>query len=202
MSTSRRISRRRTVAASAGLVLLAGCFQDGALNVDPNRATQADAAQLFSGATVKFSLLRVGELTWPIALSTQQWASGARWGLAQAQYDQTRVRSAWGSIYTEVLKNLVIATREAQRRTPVPNNTIAQLRIYTAFVYSQTTYLWGDIPFRDAATGEVDLPRFDAQQDVLNGTLALLDSALAGIDAGSARISAPSDLYYGGDMVR
>jgi hypothetical protein len=202
MQTSSLAVIARRAVASALVFSLAGCFQDGSLNVDPNRSTSADASQLFSGAALKFSLLRVGELTWPVALSTQMWASGARWGLAQAQYDQTRVRSAWGSIYTDVLKNLVIATREAEGLTPQPNNSIAQLKIYTAFVYSQTTYLWGDIPFTEAATGLVDNPRFDSQQAVLNGTLALLDSGVAIIDANSRRIGAPNDLYYGGDMAK
>lgn len=192
---------RRTVAA-AMVLSVAGCFRDGGLNVDPNRSTSADAAQLFSGAALKFSLLRVGELTWPIALSTQMWSSGARWGLQQAQYDQTRVRSAWGAIYTDILKNLLIATREAQAATPRPNNSIAQLKIYTAFVYSQTSYLWGDIPFSEAATGTVDSPRFDSQQAVLNGSIAMLDSAIALIDQNSRAIGAPNDLYYGGDMAK
>jgi Starch-binding associating with outer membrane len=173
-----------------------------AMVLDPNRSTTADASQLFSGAALKWSLLRVGELTWPVALSTQMWASGARWGLAQAQYDQTRVRSAWGSIYTDILKNLLIASREAELITPRPNNTIAQLKIYTAFVYSQTTYLWGDIPFTEAATGVVDNPKFDTQQTVLNGTIAMLDSAIAIIDANSRTIGAPNDLYYSGDMAK
>jgi hypothetical protein len=197
--------RRVVVGAATSAVLgvsLAGCFKDGALNVDPNRSTSAEVAQLFTGATVKWSLLRVGELTWPIALSTQMWASGARWGLAQAQYEQVRVRSAWGAIYTDILKNLLIATREAEKATPKPNNTIAQLKIYTAFVFSQTAYLWGDIPFTEAATGDFDQPAFDSQESVLNGTVRLLDEAVALIDANSARIGAPNDLYYGGDMAR
>lgn len=194
---------RRALAVGAAAVLVgAGCFRDGTLNVDPNRSTSAEAAPLFTGATVKFSLLRAGELTWPIALSTQMWASGARWGLQQAQYDQTRIRSAWGSIYVDVLKNLLLATREAEARTPKPNNTIAQLKIYTAYVYSQTTLLWGDIPFSEAATGEVDFPKFERQEVVLDGALALLDEGMAAIDANSARIGAPADLYYGGDMAR
>jgi len=192
---------RRTATATI-ILSLSGCFQDGGLNVDPNRSTTADASQLFSGASLKWSLLRVGELTWPVALSTQMWSSGARWGLAQAQYDQTRVRSAWGAIYTDILKNLLIASKEAELVTPRPNNTLAQLKIYTAFVYSQTTYLWGDIPFTEAATGAVDNPRFDPQQTVLNGTIAMLDSAIAGIDANSRAVGAPNDLYYSGDMAK
>jgi hypothetical protein len=199
---TRSFARRWRQVGAAALLLTttAGCFEDGILNVDPNRSTTAEPALLFSGAEVKFSLLRVAELTWPVALMNQMWASGAAWGLSQAQYDQTRVRSAWGSIYTDVLKNLVLATREAEKRTPKPNNTIAQLKIYQAFVYSQTTLLWGDIPFTEAATGEVDAPKFDTQDVVLNGTIKLIDDALALIDATSARVGAPNDLYYGGDM--
>ncbi|MCC6316788.1 MAG: SusD/RagB family nutrient-binding outer membrane lipoprotein [Gemmatimonadaceae bacterium] len=201
---SRSLASRARRLAACGLIALAGvaCFEDGALNVDPNRSTTAEPALLFSGAEVKFSLLRVAELTWPVALMNQMWASGAAWGLAQAQYDQTRVRSAWGAIYVDVLKNLMLATKEANARTPKPNNTLAQLKIYTAFVYSQTTYLWGDIPFTEAATGEVDIPKFDSQEVVLNGCIKLLDEALALIDANSAKIGAPNDLYYGGDMTK
>lgn len=204
--TNIRTSLARVAMHAGALVLLitpaASCFKDGLLNVDPNRSTTADPALLFSGAEVKFSLLRAGELTWPVALMNQMWASGGRWGLEQARYDQTRVRSAWGSIYTDVLKNLVLATNDAATRTPKPNNSIAQLKIYTAFVYSQTSYLWGDIPFSEAAGGIVDFPKFDSQESVLNGCIKLLDEAMAGIDAGSAKIGAPNDLYYGGDMTK
>ncbi|MEP7380339.1 MAG: SusD/RagB family nutrient-binding outer membrane lipoprotein [Gemmatimonadota bacterium] len=193
--------RAKWVVAVALLALsTVGCFEDGALNIDPNRSTTAEPALLFSGAEVKFSLLRVAELTWPTALMSQMWASGAAWGLEQAQYDQTRIRSAWGSIYVDVLKNLKLATAEANSRSPKPNNTIAQLMIYQAFVFSQTTYLWGDIPFSEAASGEVDLPKFDTQEAVLNGTIKMLDDAIALIDANSIKIGAPNDLYYGGDM--
>ena len=196
----------RRVARAAAVALLAvpgaSCFSDGLLNVDPNRSTTADPALLFTGAEVKFSLLRVGELTWPIALMSQMWSSGGRWGLEQARYDQTRIRSAWGSIYTDVLKNLVLATKDAESATPKPNNSIAQLKIYTAFVYSQTSYLWGDIPFSEAAGGTVDFPKFDSQEAVLNGCIKLLDEAMASIDANSKRIGAPNDLYYSGDMTK
>ena len=178
------------------------CFKDSDINIDPNRSVSVDPALLFSGAATQLSLLRVGELTWPIALGSQMWASGARWGLAQAQYDQTRIRSAWGKTYTDVLKNLDVAVKLAESTTPVPRNAVAQCKILQAFTYSQTSFLWGDIPFSEAANGEVNWPKFDKQQDVLNGCLALLDEALGMIDTNSKGIIAPNDLYYGGDMVK
>lgn len=182
--------------------LTTGCFKSGELNIDPNRSTTVDPALLFSGAVTQFSLLRVAELTWPVALMSQMWASGGRWGLAQAQYDQTRVRSAWGRTYTDVLKNLDVAIRVAEQSQPVNKNAVAQCKIMKAFAFAQTSLLWGDIPFADAATGRVDLPKFDKQADVLNGCIALLDEAVAQIDPASRGIIAPNDLYYGGDMAK
>ena len=178
------------------------CFKDSDINIDPNRSTSVDPALLFSGASTQLSLLRVAELTWPVALMNQMWASGGRWGLAQAQYDQTRVRSAWGRTYTDVLKNLAVAVDIAQNTQPVNKNALAQCKILMAFAYAQTTLLWGDIPFSEAATGKVDFPKFDKQQDVLNGCVAMLDEALGLIDPNGKGIIAPNDLYYGGDMAK
>ncbi len=188
----------------AGLlaVLTTGCFKSGELNIDPNRSTTVDPALLFAGASTQFSLLRAGELTWPVALMSQMWASGGSWGLSQAQYDQTRIRSVWGRTYTDVLKNLDVAIRVAGKSQPVNVNAVAQCKILKAFAYSQTSLLWGDIPFSEASTGDVDLPKFDKQVDVLNGCIALLDEAIAQIDPASKGIIAPNDLYYGGDMVK
>ncbi len=178
------------------------CFKNSDINVDPNRSTSVDPALLFAGASTQLSLLRVGELTWPVALMSQMWASGGRWGLAQAQYDQTRVRSAWGRTYTDVLKNLNVAIAVAQSAQPVNNNAVAQCKILTAFTYAQTSLLWGDVPFTEAATGQVDLPKFDKQADVLNGCVTLLDEAIGLIDTKGKGIIAPNDLYYGGDMAK
>ncbi len=178
------------------------CFKDSDINIDPNRSTSVNPALLFAGASTQFSLLRVAELTWPVALMSQMWSSGGRWGLSQAQYDQTRIRSAWGRTYTDVLKNLNVAVEIAEAARPVNSNAVAQCKILMAFAYAQTSLLWGDIPFSEAATGEVDLPKFDKQQDVLNGCIAMIDEALGMIDPAGASISAPSDLYYGGDMAK
>ncbi|RDB07272.1 SusD/RagB family nutrient-binding outer membrane lipoprotein [Runella aurantiaca] len=193
---------KKLILAALLAISTTACFKDSNINVDPNRSTSVDPALLFSGASTQFSLLRVAELTWPIALMNQMWASGGRWGLSQSQYDQTRIRSAWGRTYTDVLKNLNVAIEIAQNTQPVNKNALAQCKILMAFAYSQTSLLWGDIPFTEAANGKVDFPKFDKQQDVLNGTVALLDEAIGMIDLNAKGIIAPNDLYYGGDMVK
>ncbi len=193
---------KKLILAALLAISTTACFKDSNINVDPNRSTSVDPALLFSGAATQFSLLRVAELTWPIALMNQMWASGGRWGLSQSQYDQTRIRSAWGRTYTDVLKNLNVAIEIAQNTQPVNKNAVAQCKILMAFAYAQTSLLWGDIPFTEAANGKVDFPKFDKQQDVLNGTIALLDEAIGMIDLNAKGIIAPNDLYYGGDMAK
>ena len=204
-------TRTRNIPSSGirGLILIAllafsttSCFKNSDINIDPNRSTSVDPALLFAGSATQLSLLRVAELTWPVALMSQMWSSGGRWGLAQAQYDQTRVRSAWGRTYTDVLKNLNVAVEIAQAAQPVNKNAVAQCKLLMAFAYAQTSLLWGDIPFSEAATGKVDLPKFDKQQDVLNGCVAMIDEALGMIDPAGKGIIAPSDLYFGGDMAK
>lgn len=193
---------KKLILAALLAISTTACFKDSNINVDPNRSVSVDPALLFSGASTQFSLLRVAELTWPIALMNQMWASGGRWGLSQSQYDQTRIRSAWGRTYTDVLKNLNVAVEIAQNTQPVNKNAVAQCKILMAFAYAQTSLLWGDIPFTEAATGKVDFPKFDKQQDVLNGSIAMLDEAIGMIDLNAKGIIAPNDLYYGGDMAK
>lgn len=178
------------------------CYKNSDINIDPNRSTSVDPSLLFSGAATQLSLLRVAEFTWPVSLMSQMWASGGRWGDAQAKYDQTRVRSGWGKTYTDILKNLNVALDLAQSSNPSNKNAVAQCKILMAFTYAQTTYLWGDIPFTEAATGKVDFPKFDNQKDVLNGCLTMLDDAISQIDEKGKGITGPSDLYYGGDMLK
>ena len=184
------------------LVTFTSCFKKSDINLDPNRSTSIEPALLFSGASTQFSLLRVAELTWPVALGSQMWASGGRWGLQQAQYDQTRIRTAWGKTYTDVLKNLDVAIKLAEGATPVNSNALAQCKILSAFAFAQTSLLWGDIPFSEAANGETNWPKFDKQQDVLNGCIKLLDDAIGMMNVNANGIIAPNDLYYGGDMVK
>jgi hypothetical protein len=66
----------------------------------------------------------------------------------------------------------------------------------------KTPISWHLPTITEAANGKVDLPKFDKQQDVLNGCVAMLDEAVKLIDPASKGIIAPSDLYYAGDMAK
>jgi hypothetical protein len=95
------------------------------------------------------------------------------------------------------------------QQTPQPNYRAAAL-VMKAWIYHSMTNLWGAIPFSDADKGEVaetpayNNPKFDTQEDIYHGVLALLDSANNLFDlSGELKVSmvAASDAYAGGDIL-
>lgn len=94
--------------------------------------------------------------------------------------------------------------------TPHPNYKAIAL-VMKAWMYENMTELMGPIPFSDAQQGEVsediqfNKPKFDSQEDILKGTLLLLEEAnstfdLSG-DAGVAVI-ATADAFGSGDILK
>lgn len=72
-------------------------------------------------------------------------------------------------------------------------------QVYEAMFMTMTADIWGDIPYSQAAQPSTyPTPEFDAQQDVYNHLLALLDSAITNL-AGSGAGPGGVDLVYGGD---
>lgn len=75
------------------------------------------------------------------------------------------------------------------------NNMNQVARIIKAYIFSQTTDVWGDIPYSQALTGN-RTPAFDAQKAVYEGCISELTQAVAAFDNLSG-IS--GDIIYGGD---
>jgi hypothetical protein len=76
------------------------------------------------------------------------------------------------------------------------NNMNQVARIIKAYIFSQTTDVWGDIPYSQALTGN-RLPAFDAQKAVYEGCITELTQAVAAFDNLSA---VTGDIIYNGDV--
>lgn len=94
-------------------------------------------------------------------------------------------------------------------QTPQPNYRAAAL-VMKAWIYHTMTNLWGSMPFTDANKGEVaetpayNMPKFNTQEEIYHGVLALLDSANNLFNlSGELKISmvAASDAYAGGNIL-
>jgi hypothetical protein len=95
-------------------------------------------------------------------------------------------------------------------QTTIQPNYRAAALVMKAWIYHSMTNLWGSIPFTDADKGEVaetpeyNKPKFNTQEEIYHGVLALLDSANNLFDlSGDAKVSmqAASDAYAGGDIL-
>lgn len=185
-------------------LILSSC--DGFLDVNenPNVATEAVPNLLFVSEAVGLSNNRTSEIWIPIGISSQVFASGGvvGWGTDEDQYNISiySTGNTWRELYTNVLKNSTLAIEAAATAVPVNNNAIAQHKILQAYAFWEATAIWGDIPFSEAGDPDISAPKFDSQEEVLQGILNLLDDAISHIDIESPVKIEKEDVYFGGDM--
>ena len=80
-------------------------------------------------------------------------------------------------------------------------------KIISALTFFSATVIWEDIPFTEAVDVDFETlelrtpnPKFDPQEQVLNGVISLLDEAISQIDMESELSITNNDLIYNGDM--
>ncbi len=182
--------------------MLTSCESWLDVNTNPNSATTVEPAYLYSGAITAFSANRIGgDGFCPIGTGSQMWSSGGLWG----NYGDFYVFSPYSTgncfsiVYGTAGKNLFLAVEEAEKKTPVQTNTIAQCMIFSAETFFQNTLTYGDIPMTESFDMTIDKPKYDTQEQVLDSIVLMLDAAIDMIDESNTAIST-NDLVYGGDM--
>ncbi|WP_080904190.1 SusD/RagB family nutrient-binding outer membrane lipoprotein [Parabacteroides sp. Marseille-P3160] len=107
----------------------------------------------------------------------------------------------WKSYYTYLAKPLH-ETKVMLEKYPEYSNIYQMMRIISAMGAARTTDMFGDVPYFNAATGEIT-PKYDSQKDIyydifkeLTEASELLSSNTGQTDPGS------NDIIYGGDVSR
>ncbi|MEJ2883859.1 SusD/RagB family nutrient-binding outer membrane lipoprotein [Pedobacter sp. GR22-6] len=198
------------------LLTLSSCKKYLDINTSPNTAEQVDPKLLFSYATVAYMNLRSsGDLYIPMGLASQSLNAGGNnptgWSGGDPSPDiytfsANFFNNTWVSLYVRGGANLQQAIRLSEAATPVNNNAAAQSKVLLAMMVYDITTTFGDVPFTEAWKSEILYPKFDDQKTVLEGTLTLLDQALAQFDVNSPlKIGANNDGYdllYKGDIAK
>jgi len=177
------------------------------INTSPLTATKVDAGLLFGYAITAWDVNKNGGDTWlPIGLFVQNIASGGDYGWEKGNlYDVSvySIQNSWTVYYSTGGNNLESAIRNAENADPVDNNTAAQCKIVKALMMYEATTLFGDVPFTEAwKPEEFPYPQFDAQKDVFEGIIALLDEAVAQMDPSSPLRITDYDVFYKGDLAK
>lgn len=186
-----------------------GDFLD--VNEDPNRSATAEAGPIFTGAVVGYSNNRTIDLGPALSTGSQLWSGGGSFGAGVFTRPERYIFSVfttgntWRGYYRDIQKNLQLAINNSAGR----DNSIAQCEIMSAMTYYSTTVLWGDVPYSEALAIDFSVPeitnvapKFDPQEQVLEGVLTILDTAIDRIDPSIPNSIVSSDLIYGGDMVK
>lgn len=195
------------------LLVIGLCSCEGYLDVndDPNKSSSAEAGPIFTGVITGYSTNRVIDLGPAVSTASQLWSGGGSLGAGvftnpeRYNFSIFTTGNTWRAYYRDIQKDLALAIRNSEETGQL--NAIAQCEIMSALTYWSTTVLWGDAPFTEAVDVDFDNvainnqhPRFDAQEDILNGVVALLDGALDKIDETLPTAITAGDLIYLGDM--
>ncbi|SMC73798.1 SusD/RagB family nutrient-binding outer membrane lipoprotein [Pedobacter nyackensis] len=198
------------------LLTLSSCKKYLDINKSPNTATAVDPKLLFSYASVAYINLRSsGDLYIPVGLASQSLGGGGNnptgWSGGDPSADTYTfsanfLNNTWVSLYVRAGANLKQAIKLSEAASPVNNNAAAQCKVLLAMVVYDITTTFGDVPFTEAWNPDIIYPKFDDQKTVLEGTISILDEALAQFDEASPlKIGANADgydLFYKGDIAK
>lgn len=185
------------------MLLVTSCRKDYFdINVDPDATTKVDPEYLLNTSALNYTAERMAEI-YGTRLYPQMWLGGTYNGWEDEIFivSPFTVNNFWNTTYTNTLTNAQEALNQSKIKFPNPDNAIAQINVWKAFVYYNTTMLWEDIPFTEV--GQIDsivAPKYEKQQVVLNGVLQLLDDAIAKFDPTNK--DALKDPWFAGNIAK
>lgn len=192
-----------------GLILLSiggvSCKKYLDINTNPLQASKVEPNLLFGYAITAWDVNKNSGDGWlPISLFSQTIASGANYGWGKDnvyKLSSFTLGNTWKAIYSTGGNNLKLAIQAAESAVPVNNNAAAQCKIVLAQMLYEGATLYGDVPLSQAfQVNEFPYPKYDAQKDVLENIIKLLDEASAQIDLSSSDKITTYDIFYSGNM--
>lgn len=176
----------RAVTAGCLLVAAGACnsFLTGdKLDSDPNRATSAQAAQLFVASQVNAYYILTGHAARVLAMWSQQMAGTDRQYIGYDQYSVTEgLFGEFTSVYTG---GGLIDHRSIQADALANGNrTLAGIdKVWEAQIVGFAADNYGAVPYSEAGKSDILTPKLDPQLSVYAALQTLLDGAIADLQA-------------------
>ncbi|PTQ99779.1 SusD-like starch-binding protein associating with outer membrane [Mucilaginibacter yixingensis] len=177
------------------------------INTSPLTATKVDPKLLFGYAVTAWDVNKnSGDNYIALGFLGQNLANGGNfsdnWGAFNIYVlSPNFLSNTWNVYYSTAGNNFKQAIAIAESSIPKNNNAAAQCKITYAEMMYEATTLYGDIPYSQASQADqFPYPKYDAQKDVFESLLSLLDEANAQIDVNSPLKISDYDIFYSGDM--
>ena len=110
-------------------------------------------------------------------------------------YGPSSFDGKWRSAYSSLMKDISLMNILAKEKSL--KNHIAMAEVMQAYVLFTLVDFFGDVPYTEAVNSENLNPAADGGAAIYEAAIALLDSAIAGFDAGAP--SPQYDFFYGKD---
>jgi hypothetical protein len=170
------------------------------LNTNPNKPTSAPYQLVLNGAQVSAILVYEGNLARVAGIFSRSFTGVDRQYVDINRYNSTAgdYNDTWDNLYSIVIGQLKIVDEASTAVNDKSTVGISQVMLAQAFGLAAD--LWGDVPFSQAGdAARYPTPKFDTQADVYKGVQALLDSAIANLQAHVGNGPADKDIYFQGD---
>lgn len=206
-----RYSKWIRCAVAAGLLAgwTAACDFVSPTDSNPNAVPDATIDQLFVSAQVNAWYLNEGELSWLVAVWTQQMAGTQRQFQDFDNYigiNETVAGPEWFRPYGNgenrqggglVDLRLAMEKADAEERTAYKGI----LQVHEAFLIGTAAAVWGDIPYSQAVNPDIPTPELDDQAAVYAAVQNLLDDAIDNLGSGTGEgPPGGTDMVFGGDL--
>lgn len=194
-------------AAMAALVPVSGCKKALDINQNPNNVTEVTAdlllptTEVFIANTLGVNFNIYGGIWgqyWTQNPNSSQYREIERYQPTAPDYDRP-----WINLYAGAgsdLKNLeALAAANNQKQYQ------AIAKLLRAYMFQMVTDAWGDVPYTEALKGDprdggIVNPKYDAQAQIYDNLLKLVDEGMALIDPSDPGAPGTDDLIFNGDM--
>ena len=172
------------------------------LNDNPNSPTSASYQYILTGSEVGNIVLHTGEAARKAGIFCGYYTGIDRQHLGFSQYAVTTsdFDSHWNEVYVSTLVNALEA-EAAAKEEGLGGVTLGITQTIRAMSLGTAASLWGDIPFDEAGSLEIENPAFEDQLTVYSKLQSLLDEAIANLATGVDRPASGSDIHFDGDPV-
>lgn len=195
------INKKLIIAVSLGILFATGCKKFRDVNTDPNNAADVTVELLLPTAEADLAQVYGGKLQILGSMWAQYWTQNPNSAqyreIEQYSIDGSVMSNAWNELYVVGLKDMDQIIKKAGTK----KNYAAIAKILKGYSFHLLTDQWDAIPFTEALKADegISSPRYDSQEAVYMGVIAMVKEGRDQLDDASAA-PGDDDLIYHGDL--
>lgn len=179
-------------------LLFTGCKKGDQYYTNPNLPTSVTLQNMLTALEVSTMNTYESEIARSTSALIQHSAGVDNQAIQVNNYSllENQLDISWGQLYQAINTGEILVSKAA---TSPRYRGIA--KVCLALNWGMLTDIWGDVPYTEAVSG-VKFPKYDSQEQVLDGIQVLLDEAitdLQSVNADNVVITGADDVIFSGD---